>query len=108
MPSTARQIFLLRLLGYGAPEYAHIPLLLDGKGERLAKRHKSLSILALRQSGIRPQEIVGYLATQAGILESYEPVMPSELLKVFSFKKIPQKDIKIDEGIFGRRVSIPS
>lgn len=103
LPSTARQIFLQRLLGHhDVPEYAHIPLLLDSRGERLAKRHKSLTIQSLRHKGVLPQKIIGYLARLAGLLDRYEPVMPSELLKEFNFKRIPLTDIKVDEGIFER------
>ncbi|MGB2943128.1 MAG: tRNA glutamyl-Q(34) synthetase GluQRS [Candidatus Macondimonas sp.] len=36
--STPRQIHLQRLLGLPTPRYAHVPLALDGRGEKLAKR----------------------------------------------------------------------
>ena len=44
LTSTPRQLALLRLWGFEPPAYAHIPLLLDGQGERLAKRHQSLGV----------------------------------------------------------------
>ena len=36
--STPRQIHLQRLLSLPTPRYAHVPLALDGRGEKLAKR----------------------------------------------------------------------
>jgi len=40
MSSTARQILLQRALGYRTPAYAHLPLLLEADGRKLAKsRH---------------------------------------------------------------------
>ncbi len=65
--STPRQLFLYGLLGYTPPRFAHIPLLYDARGERLAKRHASLSLAALRDQGCRPEAIVAYLAERAGI-----------------------------------------
>jgi glutamyl-tRNA synthetase len=55
--STARQILLYRALGLPAPAFYHCPLMLDDRGQRLAKRHDSLSLRALRQAGKTPQQI---------------------------------------------------
>ena len=83
--STPRQLALLDLLGLPRPqEYIHVPLLCDPHGERLAKRHASLALRALREKGVRPEAIVGYLAQKAGFLVSAIPLTPSELLPLFS------------------------
>jgi glutamyl-Q tRNA(Asp) synthetase len=37
LPSTARQIWLQRLLGYPTPGYAHIPVAVDAAGQKLSK-----------------------------------------------------------------------
>lgn len=55
--STARQLLLYRALGLKLPTFFHCPLMLDERGERLAKRHESLSLRALRASGKLPEEI---------------------------------------------------
>jgi len=55
--STARQILLYRALGFTAPDFFHCPLLLDEKGERLAKRHEALSLRTLRQMGRAPESL---------------------------------------------------
>lgn len=68
--STPRQISLLEHMGQKIPQYAHIPLLHDEGGERLAKRHQSLSIRALREAGTRPEDIIGALAAIALHTES--------------------------------------
>ncbi len=52
LKSTARQLLLLRALGYGAPDYLHCELVRDAAGVRLAKRHDALSIRHLRESGM--------------------------------------------------------
>ena len=42
--STPRQILLARLLGLAVPAYAHVPLVLAPDGERLAKRHRAVTL----------------------------------------------------------------
>ena len=56
--STFRQLLLLRALGHTAPAYCHCPLMLDDRGERLAKRHDALALRTLRAQGITPESIL--------------------------------------------------
>ena len=55
--STARQILLYRALGLEPPAWYHCPLVVDDKGQRLAKRHDALSIRALRERGMQPEDV---------------------------------------------------
>jgi glutamyl-tRNA synthetase len=55
LKSTARQMLLIRALGYSTPAYFHCPLLRDEKNIRLAKRHDALSLRALRSQGATPE-----------------------------------------------------
>src|SRR6185503_9492014 len=55
LKSTARQLLLIRALGYLTPAYFHCPLLRDEKNVRLAKRHDALSLRTLRAHGIDPE-----------------------------------------------------
>ncbi|HEV7890176.1 MAG TPA: tRNA glutamyl-Q(34) synthetase GluQRS [Pyrinomonadaceae bacterium] len=57
LKSTARQLLLQRALGYETPAYFHCDLVTDERGERLAKRHESLSLRALRASGLTPEQV---------------------------------------------------
>lgn len=57
LKSTARQLLLIRALGYSMPAYFHCPLLRDEKNIRLAKRHDSLSLRTLRERGTAPAEL---------------------------------------------------
>jgi glutamyl/glutaminyl-tRNA synthetase len=61
--STARQILLARALGLASPAWYHCDLMLDERGERLAKRHDSLSLRALREQGKSPEEVLAALHT---------------------------------------------
>ena len=57
LKSTARQMLLQRALGLPTPAYFHCDLVTDERGERLAKRHESLSLRALRAAGLTPEEV---------------------------------------------------
>ena len=54
LKSTARQLLLFRALGWSLPLYFHCPLLRDEHNVRLAKRHQSLSLRALREQRVDP------------------------------------------------------
>ena len=55
--STFRQILLYRALGLAAPQFHHCALLRDEQGVRLAKRHDALSLRALREQGMTPEQV---------------------------------------------------
>ncbi|HEX7860915.1 MAG TPA: tRNA glutamyl-Q(34) synthetase GluQRS [Verrucomicrobiae bacterium] len=55
--SAARQLLLYRAFGWPAPDFYHCELMRDDQGQRLAKRHDSVSLRALRESGLAPEQI---------------------------------------------------
>jgi glutamyl-Q tRNA(Asp) synthetase len=59
LPSTHVHGLLQKLLGYETPQYAHHKLLTDASGRRFAKRDRDMTIRAMRESGMTPQEVVG-------------------------------------------------
>ena len=62
--STARQLLLISALRYRTPHYFHCPLLRDENNLRLAKRHDSLSLRRLRESGVDPANLRRRFAQQ--------------------------------------------
>lgn len=60
LSSTARQIALARALGIPSPRYAHVPLICDAAGRRLAKRDDARSLEQLRADGISAARIVNW------------------------------------------------
>lgn len=55
--STFRQLLLYRALNLTPPAFYHAPLVRDEQGKRLAKRHAALSLRALREAGVSPEEV---------------------------------------------------
>jgi glutamyl-tRNA synthetase len=91
VPSTPRQLLLYDALGLALPEFAHVPLVVGPDGRRLAKRHGDTRLAALREAGMRPEGLVGFLAWSCGWLERPAPATPRELLPLFRLEVIPKQ-----------------
>lgn len=57
LKSMARQLLLMRALGFVEPQYFHCPLMRDENNVRLAKRNDALSLRTLRAKGVGPEEL---------------------------------------------------
>jgi len=90
--SSAQQIYVYELLGFPAPSFCHLPLLINEAGQRLSKRDKALDLGALRER-YTAEEIIGILAYAAGQIDRPEPLSLAELLPHFSWAKVPQEDV---------------
>jgi glutamyl-tRNA synthetase len=89
LSSTPRQIHLQRLLGYSQPSYVHVPLVVDARGERLAKRRGepiTMSDLADR-AGIGPTDVVAWIAVSLGVDD--RAITLSDLVDRFEPAAIP-------------------
>ena len=92
--STPRQMHLQRTLGFDTPQYAHIPLLMDANGRRLAKRDKDLDLTALSKA-MSPEQILGMLAFSAGVIPENRAASLAELTRVFDWKNVKKDDIRL-------------
>lgn len=89
LSSTARQLALYDALGFARPlTYAHVPLLVDATGARLAKRDASAGIAALRARGITRERLLGALAASCGIWPQGKPATPDELVAAFDVAQV--------------------
>lgn len=99
---TPRQLALYSLLGAQPPAYLHVPLLLDATGERLAKRHQSLEIRALRNAGVPAANITGYLAMLAGMIPDFVPRAPKDCVGLLSTATLPTRPLVTPADILDR------
>ena len=88
LSSTPRQIALYRALGYPEPRFAHVALVVDRAGARLATRHQATSIESLRESGRSPEQVIGELACSLGLTPTDEPIRADELVPSFELTEI--------------------
>ena len=88
LPSAFRQAALIESLGLPQPIYAHVPLVVGGDGRRLAKRHGDTRLSQYRDKGITAEQIVGWAAHSAGLIDTPESVCAKDLISCFDWKKI--------------------
>jgi len=98
LDSTPRQIWLYRALGLPIPRFAHAPLLYGPDGQRLSKRHGSVTIAGMREAGAPPERVVGYLAYLSGLADRPEPVTALELIPAFDLARILKEPVVVDEA----------
>ena len=92
--SNALQIWIRQALtGSTDYSYAHLPLIDNASGQRLAKREKSLDMGILRKHGVTPERVIGYCAWLLGLQGDPhsthpQPMSVQEALTEFSWAKV--------------------
>ncbi|MBB5913555.1 glutamyl-tRNA synthetase [Nocardia transvalensis] len=92
LASTPRQAYLAALLGYTVPQYAHVPLVLNRDGKRLAKRDGAVTLADRAALGETPRHVFALLADSLG----YTGSTPTELLKDFRPDTLPREAWRLD------------
>ena len=100
--STARQIQLIEALGGDEPTWVHVPLIVDQHGEKLSKRHQSLTLASLREVGVEPDRLTGYLAWSAGLLDEDRPINAKALIEDFDWQRIRLEPFFLRENLAQR------
>lgn len=115
--SNALQIYIRKALiaaGFQSSEpadaaisYAHLPLIDNAAGQRLAKRERSLDLGILTAHGVTAQQIIGYCAWLLGLQGDLkhtkpQPMSADEALGVFSWDAVRTNtsDRTLDQGEF--------
>jgi nondiscriminating glutamyl-tRNA synthetase len=62
LSNTPRQLLLYEALGFAAPRFAHVSLVLGPDHALLSKRHGATSVVEFRQHGFLQEALVNYLA----------------------------------------------
>jgi glutamyl-tRNA synthetase len=87
LSSAPRQAYLATLLDYAVPVYAHVPLALNSKGQRLAKRDGAVTLEEITEQGLLPANVVAILLESLGLpstslqaaLQAFDPAaLPRE------------------------------
>ncbi|WP_416276903.1 tRNA glutamyl-Q(34) synthetase GluQRS [Nocardia sp. alder85J] len=70
LPSTPRQAYLATLLGFDVPRYAHVPLVLNRDGKRLAKRDGAVTLADRLAAGETARQVAAVLTNSLGTIAS--------------------------------------
>jgi glutamyl-tRNA synthetase len=95
--SAARQAQLARLLGGDAPSYAHVPLLVDEHGARLAKRTGGSAIGEHRAAGVRPRALLAAIAGAYGHEVDARGDVVGAVANRLDFARFPSGGVRIGE-----------
>ena len=101
-PSSPRQLLLYRALGWSAPRFVHVPLVVGPDGRRLAKRHGDTRLSALRAANVKLEALVGLLAWSCGWLVEPEPITASDLLGRYRLDAIPRAPFMLTPELLRR------
>jgi nondiscriminating glutamyl-tRNA synthetase len=89
LPSTPKHLILFEYFGWQAPQYAHLPLILNPDKSKLSKRQGDVAVEDYRDKGYLPEALINYVA-----LLGWNPGTDQEifslpkLIKNFSLSKV--------------------
>ncbi|MBI2345910.1 MAG: glutamate--tRNA ligase [Deltaproteobacteria bacterium] len=86
--NTPRQILLYQALGYPAPIFAHLPMILGADKQRLSKRHGATSVIAYRDAGYLPGALLNYLARLGWSHGDQEIFTMDEMTRLFRLEDV--------------------
>lgn len=87
--NTPKQLLLYRALGWDAPLFAHLPLILGPDRSKLSKRHGATSVAEFEAQGYLPEALINFM-----VLLGWNPgdereiFMLADLEKEFSIEKV--------------------
>ncbi|MFL6278898.1 MAG: glutamate--tRNA ligase [Vicinamibacterales bacterium] len=94
--NTPRQVLLYQSLGFTAPEFAHLSLVMGPDHTPLSKRHGTTSVAEFRERGYLPEALVNYLA-----LIGWSPGGDEELLPIQELaRRFALEDVGHSAGVF--------
>jgi glutamyl-tRNA synthetase len=97
LSNTPKHLELFKALGCQAPQYAHIPLILNKDGSKMSKRDAGASITGYIDAGYAPEAVRNYLS-----LLGWSPKDDRELLEIeetvrlFDLSKVNRKNAHFD------------
>lgn len=88
LTNTPRQIPIFEALGFAAPRFGHLPMILGADKTRLSKRHGATSIMAYKDMGYLPEAMVNYLVRLGWSHGDQELFTRQELIEKFSWDHV--------------------
>ncbi|WP_170834862.1 glutamate--tRNA ligase [Natronincola peptidivorans] len=83
LPSTPKHVYLYEVLGWQAPQFVHLPNILNIEKKKLSKRHGDVAVEDFMKKGYLPEALVNYVALIGW--------SPEENKEIFSMKELQEK-----------------
>ncbi len=89
LSSSPRHVRLYEAMGWAAPRFAHLPMILAPDRTKLGKRHGAASVLEYREMGYLPQTMVNFLSLLGWSLDDRTDLISrADLIASFSIERI--------------------
>jgi nondiscriminating glutamyl-tRNA synthetase len=96
--NTPRQILIYDALGFAAPAFGHVAMVLGPDHTKLSKRHGAVSVDEFREKGYLPEALLNYLALLSWSPGENQEVVPiREMAKRFSLSDVGHSASVFDE-----------
>jgi glutamyl-tRNA synthetase len=82
LSNTPKHILLFRALGYGVPQFAHLPLILNPDRTKMSKRKSQTAVSDYRGEGFIREALVNYLALLGWSTGTEEEILPLDELAI--------------------------
>lgn len=89
LPSTPKHIYLNQCFGWEAPQYVHLPTVLNKEKKKLSKRHGDVAVGDFRKKGYTKEGLINYLALVGWSPEGDQEIFSmEELIEAFHFERV--------------------
>ena len=97
LPSTPRQLEIMKALGADPPAYAHLPLIMGPDHQPLSKRHGAVAVEWFKEQGFVPEAVVNYLALLGWSYDAETTFFDrDELVEKFDLAKVSHNPAAFD------------
>lgn len=97
LSNTPKQLLIYDALGMNRPVFTHLPMILGNDGQKLSKRHGSVSMESFRKEGFLPDAVINYIALLGWALDEKSTIFSrQELIERFSLENINKKGARFD------------
>ncbi len=87
--STPKHVYLYEAFGWKAPEYVHLPNILNSEKKKLSKRHGDVAVEDFIRKGYLPEALVNYIALVGWSPEDNQEIFTIEELEAkFSLERV--------------------
>ena len=96
LTNTFKQLHIIKAMGWGTPEFAHIPLIMNEAGQKLSKRDGNFGLGHYLELGYLPMALNNYLLRLGWSHGNEEIISIEQAVKIFTIKAINKSPAKFD------------
>ncbi len=97
LPSTPKHVYLYECFGWKAPQYVHLPNILNADHKKLSKRQGDVAVGDFLDKGYLPEALINYLALLGWSPEDEREIMTlSEMVESFDLSKVHRSGAVFD------------